>query len=209
MEKAYAIILNTSTILSLQVWRIKLIAPKIWIRLIKNFEIFWKLNKSGIRKFRGIEHFGKSKFSSRDFRGIETLSIFLGLIGISIMINLPSAIKLIFYLIQCAISYSLLYLGHGVDIFDNLDIILYIVGAHRTSVDGNSYTLSTDDYSIMPSLWSSIPAITVWVVALFLVSTGHSTVRSIGVCRLCSAPCGIRSSLLDRIPRERPSTFIG
>ena len=85
------------------------------------------------------------------------------------MINLPSAIKLIFYLIQCAISYSLLYLGHGVDIFDNLDIILYIVRA-RQAYDGNSYTTSTDEYSIMPSIWSSIPAITVWVVALFLVS---------------------------------------
>ena len=86
------------------------------------------------------------------------------------MINLPSAIKLIFYLIQCAISYSLLYLGHGVDIFDNLDIILYIVRATRPPLDGNSYTYSTDEYSIMPSIWSSIPAITVWVVALFLVS---------------------------------------
>lgn len=86
------------------------------------------------------------------------------------MINLPSAIKLIFYLIQCAISYSLLYLGHGVDIFDNLDIILYIVRLQRAPFDGNSYTTSTDEYSIMPSIWSSIPAITVWVVALFLVS---------------------------------------
>ena len=102
------------------------------------------------------------------------------MIGISIMINLPSAIKLIFYLIQCAISYCLLYLGHGVDIFDNLDIILYIVRAPRAPFDGDLYTASTDDYSIMPSLWSSIPAITVWVVALFLVSNGYSTVRSIG-----------------------------
>ena len=93
------------------------------------------------------------------------------------MINLPSAIKLIFYLIQCAISYSLLYLGHGVDIFDNLDIILYIVRAHRP--DGNSYTYSTDEYSIMPSIWSSIPAITVWVVALFLVSEIDETQCSI------------------------------
>ena len=135
------------------------------------------------RIFHEIEIFGESKFPSMELfghlRGIETdfsylSSIFLGLIGISIMINLPSAIKLIFYLIQCAISYSLLYLGHGVDIFDNLDIILYIVRVSRDPFDGDSYTTSTDDYSIMPSLWSSIPAITVWVVALFLVSIRHS-----------------------------------
>ena len=94
------------------------------------------------------------------------------------MINLPSAIKLIFYLIQCAISYSLLYLGHGVDIFDNLDIILYIVRLQRAPFDGNSYTTSTDEYSIMPSIWSSIPAITVWVVALFLVSKREIPVSS-------------------------------
>ena len=83
------------------------------------------------------------------------------------MINLPSAIKLIFYLIQCAISYSILYLGHGIDIFDNLDIILYMARAKR---DGNYNEMAIYEYSIMPSIWSSIPAITVWVVALFLVS---------------------------------------
>ena len=80
---------------------------------------------------------------------------FLGLIGISTMINLPSAIKLLFYLVQCSISYTLLIVGHGVDIFENLDVFLNCERQRANTI---------------PTIWSALPALALWVLALYLVS---------------------------------------
>ena len=75
------------------------------------------------------------------------------------MINLPSAIKLLFYLVQCSISYTLLIVGHGVDIFDNLDVFLKCGGSRISSI---------------PTIWSALPALALWVLALYLVRTPFS-----------------------------------
>ena len=72
------------------------------------------------------------------------------------MINLPSAIKLLFYLLQCAISYTLLFIGHGFDIFDNLDVFLNCE--------------EEDSTSKIPTIWTALPALGLWVLALYLVS---------------------------------------
>ena len=72
------------------------------------------------------------------------------------MINLPSAIKLLFYLLQCAISYTLLFIGHGFDIFDNLDVFLNCE--------------EEDSTSKIPTIWTALPALALWVLALYLVS---------------------------------------
>ena len=71
------------------------------------------------------------------------------------MINLPSAIKLLFYLVQCSISYTLLIVGHGVDIFENLDVFLNCERQRANTI---------------PTIWSALPALALWVLALYLVS---------------------------------------
>ena len=71
------------------------------------------------------------------------------------MINLPSAIKLLFYLVQCSISYTLLIVGHGVDIFENLDVFLNCERQRTNTI---------------PTIWSALPALALWVLALYLVS---------------------------------------
>ena len=85
----------------------------------------------------------------------------LGLIGISTMINLPSAIKLSFYLIQCAICSFFLFTGDGPVKFDNLDFILSCPLFDKSS----DFTERT----AAKSLYTSIPALTIWIIALFLV----------------------------------------
>lgn len=80
-------------------------------------------------------------------------SVIAGLIGISTMINLPSAIKLLFYLVQCSISYTLLIVGHGVDIFENLDVFLNCERQRANTI---------------PTIWSALPALALWVLALYL-----------------------------------------
>lgn len=89
-------------------------------------------------------------------------SVIAGLIGISTMINLPSAIKLSFYLIQCAICYCFLFIGSGPVIFDNLDMILSC-----SSFDASQTSLYTER-TVAKSLFTSIPALAIWVIALFL-----------------------------------------
>jgi len=84
------------------------------------------------------------------------------------MINLPSAIKLALYLLECAICYIILFTGNGEVIFENLDILLTYLYFNETEPEGEIDTTLYN--SVMPSLWSSIPALAVWVLALFLVS---------------------------------------
>lgn len=82
------------------------------------------------------------------------------------MINLPSAIKLALYLLECAICYIILFTGNGEVIFENLDILLTYLYFNETEPEGEIDTTLYN--SVMPSLWSSIPALAVWVLALFL-----------------------------------------
>ena len=83
------------------------------------------------------------------------------------MINLPSAIKLALYLLECVICYIILFTGDGKIVFQNLDILLTYLYFNQSDPEGD---INPDNNSIMPSLLSSIPALAVWVLALFLVS---------------------------------------
>ena len=117
------------------------------------------------------------------------------------MINLPSAIKLALYLLECAICYIILFTGNGEVIFENLDILLTYLYFNETEPEGEIDTSTTLKNSVMPSLWSSIPALAVWVLALFLVSWARHS--------LPSAVFKYLISMLDKLKQRRGSIFFG
>ena len=91
------------------------------------------------------------------------------------MINLPSAIKLTFYLIQCAICFCFIFAGSGPGqaVFDNLDLILscpYFTQPNSTRFFRSEDSLDFEQRTVMMSVFVSVPALILWVIALFLVN---------------------------------------
>ena len=93
------------------------------------------------------------------------------------MINLPSLMKLIFYLIQCAIFISLIFVGEpsGANSFSNFDTLLQ---CNFIQLNPDQPPSSFTQPHIAGSLFIAIPALVLWVIALFLVSLFHQ-IRSV------------------------------
>ncbi|CAG5097000.1 Oidioi.mRNA.OKI2018_I69.XSR.g14885.t2.cds [Oikopleura dioica] len=86
-----------------------------------------------------------------------------GLIGISTMINLPATVKLLLYSLHCVTSILFLFSMDGMNVFDNFDIFLACPRWRESAVE------TWDPPGVEArSLYTAIPILFLWVVALFV-----------------------------------------